>query len=580
MAAVLAAMAALAGCSPGSSTPSAGGGVGLPSLSSPGVYRPSPAPRRGGTITVGTWQFPSSFSPYFSPQSAATSVEGALFDGLLATDPAQRWYADLAKDVPTVENGGVRQVGAGMDVTYRLRPGLRWSDGQPLTADDVLFTFRTITGPAAAAGFSQDGYDRISAVETRGESEVLLHFRSLYPAYRGLFPAILPRHRLGDVSTSILAQDGYWRKPDVVSGPFTLSQAGDDLLTLARNDQYVQARQGMAFLGHPAYADRIVFRAFPTRQALLAAVKAGDVQVASDLSERELPTIARLTGVRVALAASLQYEQVSFNQGPVDPSVGGAPPWASDPAVLQALDLALDRPALEAGPLHNRAPLTGSPISPLLGWAYASDVGTPGYDLEAAKRVLDADGWVAGPDGIRAKAGRRLSFALTSTEDQLQRINEEEILTAGWRRLGADVTIQNYSSQEIFADFTHDGVLARGLYQAAIWAWITPPDPDTEFGTLHSSRIPMAGASSDQNYSRCRSAAVDEALSQGRATVDEAQRASAYRAFQRAYAQVRCEMPLYRRLAIGVTSPRLRNFVLNPGLAGSSWNLADWWLAG
>jgi peptide/nickel transport system substrate-binding protein len=572
-------LAGLAACSPGAAAPSPGGPVGLPSLASPSTYRPAAAPHRGGSITVGTWQFPTAFSPYFSPQAAATPIQNAILDGLLGTDPTQQWYGDLAADVPTVENGGVRPVGAGMDVTYQLRQGLLWSDGQPLTSDDVLFTFQTITGPAAAAGFGQDGYERISSVEPRGERALVVHFRSIYPAYRGLFPAVLPRHRLGQVNASQLSQDGYWRKPDVVSGPFTLAQVGDDRLTLARNAQYGQGRQGMAFLGHPAYADRVVFKAYPTRQALLAAVKAGDVQVAGDLSERELPTIARLTDVRVALASALQYEQVSFNQGTVDPSVGGTPPWSGDPAVLQALDLALDRPGLEAGPLHDRSPLTGSPVSPLLGWAYASDVATPSYDLAAAKELLDADGWMVGADGVRTKNGRRLAFMLTSTEDQLLRMNEEEIMAAGWRKLGAAVSTQNYSSQEIFADFVHGGVLARGLYQAAIWAWITPPDPDTEFDTLNSSRMPAAGAMSNQNYSRCRSGAVDQALSQGRATLDEAQRGSAYRAFQHAYAQARCEMPLYRRLAIGVTSPRLRNFVLNPGLGGSTWNLADWWLA-
>jgi peptide/nickel transport system substrate-binding protein len=193
--------------------------------------------------------------------------------------------------------------------------------------------------------------------------------------------------------------------------------------------------------------------------------------------------------------------------------------------------------------------------------------------------MLDADGWGVGADGIRTKNGRRLAFGLTSTQDQLLRTNEEEILAIGWRKLGADVSAQNYSSQQLFADFAHNGVLARGLYQAAIWAWITPPDPDSEFDTLHSSRMPAAGSSSGQNYSRCRNSGVDQALTDGRGTLDQAQRGSAYRSFQRAYAQARCEMPLYRRLAIGVTSPRLRNFALNPGPGGSTWNLADWWLA-
>jgi peptide/nickel transport system substrate-binding protein len=567
----------LGGCSFGAAQPALEP-PGLPALSAPAAYQAKPPAHPGGSITIGAQQFPNAFSPYFAPQAASLQVQAAIFDGLLTTDNRLQWYGDLARQVPGVENGGVRQVGAGMDVTYDLRPGLRWSDGQPLTPDDVVFTFQTITGPAAAAGFGQEGYDRISGVERSGETGLVVHFRSLYPAYRSLFPAILPRHRLGQVPAKNLAADGYWRKPDVVSGPFTVREAAPYQITLDRNGDYAQGRSGMRFGGHAAYAERVVFRAYPTRQALLAAVKAGDVQAASDLSERELSTIARLTGVRVTLAAALQYEQVSFNQAPVDPNVGGTPPWVGEPAVLEALDLGLDRPSLEKGPLHARSPLTESPVSPLVGWAYASDLGPPRYDLDQARRVLDAAGWKPGADGTRVKNGRRLAFALTTTDDQLLRAGEEEIVAEGWRKLGANVAVQNYPSQQLFAGFEQDGVLARGLYQAAIWAWIMPADPDSQFSTLHSSRTPGAGQPSSQNYSRCHDRAVDQALALGRATLDESQRGAAYRTFQHAYAQARCEVPLYRRLAIGVVSPRLHNFVLNAGPPGSTWNLVDWWL--
>lgn len=572
------AIVVLAACSVGSQPPSTGTMV-LPAVAPPPPYQPEAAPRPGGTITIGAWQFPSSFSPYFAAQAAANQVQQALFSPLLASDPSLEWFGDLAREVPNLENGGVKQTGAGMDVTYALRAGLRWSDGQPITPEDVVFTFRTITGPAAAAGFAQDGYDRISGVEKTGDNGVVVHFRSLYPAYRDLFPAILPRHRLEGVPARVLASDGYWRKPDVVSGPFALSEVTGGRLVLSRNGSYAEGRSGMRFLGHAAYADRIVLNGYPTRQALLAAAKAGDIQVASDLSERELATIARLTGVRVNLVPSLQYEQVSFNHGDTNLATGLRPPWIGDPVVLEALDLALDRPGLQHGPLNDRPPLTASPVSPLLAWA-AAGLDPPRYDLDEARRLLDHDGWAPGPDGIRIKAGRRLAFTLSTTAEMALRADEEDVLVAGWRRLGAEVTIQNYPSTQLFAGFDQGGVLARGGYDAAIWAWIMPSDPDSEFGTLHSSRMPAPGRNGSQNYSRCHDGAVDQALDQGRATLDQVQRGAAYRAFQAAYVTARCEMPLYRRLAVGVVSPGLRNFALNPGPGGSTWNLADWWVGG
>ena len=303
------------------------------------------------------------------------------------------------------------------------------------------------------------------------------------------------------------------------------------------------------------------------------------MQAASDLSERELSTVARLTGVRVTLASALQYEQVSFNQAAVDPSVGGPPPWAGDPAVLQALDLALDRPGLEGGPLHNRSPLAGSPVSPLLGWAYASDVGATPYNLEQARRVLDADGWSLGADGIRTKNGRRLAFALTSTQDQLLRTNEEEILAAGWRKLGIDVSAQNYSSQQLFADFAHGRrALARPL-------------PGGDLGLDHSAgsgqRVRHAALLPDAcgrpllgpelfPLPRRR---VDQSLSAGSG---DAGRGAARRRLPRLPARLRrralraAALPPAgdrRHLARGCTTSSS-----TPGPAGSSWNMADWWL--
>src|SRR5215475_1498882 len=166
----LAAVLALAGCSApqlrGANTSTPLPARGLPAVILPGPYQPHAAPRSGGTISVGSWQFPSRFSPYFGGQAAATPIEQAIFNGLLASAPNLDPSGDLAQAVPTVENGGVRQVGNGMDVTYQLRTGLAWSDGQPITADDVIFTFQAINPPAGGAvGPGREGYDLISSIE-------------------------------------------------------------------------------------------------------------------------------------------------------------------------------------------------------------------------------------------------------------------------------------------------------------------------------------------------------------------------------------------------------------------------------
>src|SRR5215831_1297671 len=573
---------ALAGCSvsqlPGGTTSTQSQSRGLPSVTSPGPYQPRAAPRPGGTIRIGSWQFPSRFSPYFGGQAAATPIEQAVFDGLLASAPNLDTFGDLAEAVPTVENGGVRQVGKGMDVTYQLRAGLAWSDGQPITPDDVIFTFAAITAPDRALGTGREGYDLISSVERTGANGVVLHFRSVFPAFRNLFTAILPKHRLQGLTPAQLVADPYWSRPDVVSGAFLVQEVASDHVTLRRNPHYADGRSGMAFLGHPAYADQVVFRALPSRQAVLGALKAGDVQADIDLTERELTTVARLNGVAVTLAPALAYEQVSLNQASPNPATGTSPPWIGDAPLREALDLGMDRPGIVRR-LGGGLPPTATPVAPLIAWAYDASVAAPAYDLDRARRMLDQDGWLSGPDGVRVKNGRKLAFTLTAASGQQLRAIEQDMLVAGWQKLGADVTIDVQPVARLFASFEQGGVLARGAYEAALWSWIMPPDPDSEYGILHSSATPTSGRPSSENYSRCHDQAVDQSLDHGRATLDQSKRAAAYRAFQVAYASARCELPLYRRLDVGAVSPALRNFALNPSPAGNTWNLADWWLA-
>jgi len=569
----LALLLALSACSlPGSGQ---GGEARLPQVTLPGPYHSQRPARPGGTIAVGTDALPDRLGPYLGASAGAVAVQQAIFSALVSTDPQLGWYGDLAQEVPTLQNGGVRLSGTGMDVTYELRPGLRWSDGQPVTPGDVVFTLQAIR---ELPGVAQEGYDLITGIDPDGDRGLVVHFRSVYAAYLELFPVVLPAHRLGKMPAGDLVADRYWTRPDVVSGPFQVTSMSATRIVLARNPHYPDGRQGMPFLAHRAYADRLIFEGFPSRQAVLAEMEAGDIQVGLDLTERELPTIARMQDQRVVLTPSLAYEQVSLNQLAPNPGTGRRPPWIGDPAVAEALDLAIDRPALRQGPGDGRSPLTAGPISPLLTWAYDPGLSPPSYDLARARRILDADGWKPGPGGVRTKGGRPLAFTLTGPAGEPVRADEEDILVRSWRRLGADVQVSDAPPQLLFASYQQGGLLARGSYEAAIWSWIPPVDPDVWYTIFTSAQAPDSSNPQGQNFSRCHDPAIDQALTSARSTLDPGLRAGAYRAFQRAYVRDRCELPLLQHLDIGITSPRLHNFVPNASPAGNTWNVDDWWL--
>lgn len=567
--ALAAALALAAACTPaGPSNPPAST---LPGVSRPQVYEPEPVRHSGGTAVVGDWTFPSSLAPPVPGGPAQTALENVLFAGLLGVHPDLTWFPDLVAELPAPP-------GADGVLRYRLRSGLDWSDGVPITADDVIYTWQLISGPGNPMASSKAGYDAISAIDRVSDLEVAIHFSRPYPSYQLLFGFLLPKHRLGGTDLSKLVSDPYWARPDVVSGPFQVAElAAGDHITFTPNPHYADGR-GSA--GHRAYLDRLLFRAYATKQALLAGMKAGEVDAPLGLAEHDLDAVAEMSGLQVKLTPVLQYEQLTFNQASPNPVTGAAPPWAGDPQLLYALDVALDRPSLLEGLLRGRAPEAVTPLTPLLPAQADPSLRVPDFDLKKAASILDAEGWTRGADGVRVRNGRRLAFVLTTTDGNQLRAHEEEIIVAAWRRAGADVQISNVASDALFASLSLGGVLASGRYQAAIWSWILPPDPDAEYAIFHSSQVPSSAGGSGSNYSRCSNPAIDADLAAGRAGYDPAQRAAAYRDFQRHYASSRCELPLYQHLDVTAISHRLHNHRANPTTAGDLWNLADWWVAG
>src|SRR2546427_12466180 len=117
-----------------------------------------------------------------------------LYAGLVRLDPNLQPVPDLVERVPTLENGDVKwtRTAGTVDVTYRLRAGLRWSDGEPLTPYDVAFTWGLIVNPKVQGVLSPDGYRAISRIDIRDQQRFTLHLDRVYPTYLNLLSAELP----------------------------------------------------------------------------------------------------------------------------------------------------------------------------------------------------------------------------------------------------------------------------------------------------------------------------------------------------------------------------------------------------
>jgi len=569
----LALLPLISGCS---SLPSVQG-ISLGTASPPASqYHPEPARHEGGTLVVGDWESPTNFSPLFNEEVPAAQIDALLYGGLVQLDANLEPIADLAQRVPTLQNGDVswNRAAGTMDVTYRLRPGLRWSDGQPLTADDVAFTWRLIVNPQVQGVLSPEGYTAISRIDIHDPQRFTLHFDRVYPKYLDLFPAILPQRRLGAIAPEQLAGDPFWTRPDVVSGPFKISEmVPDDHITLVRNDAWSQGRSGRR-----PHLDSIVYKLYPESGQLLDAARAGQVSLALEVPDDQLGTLADTGSTTLQRRSQLAYEQVTFNQADPNPLTGQAPPWKDDPALLQALRMAIDRPGIVKKFFHDRARLAETPIPSALTPFHDPGISLD-YDLGAATRLLDADGWAVGPDGIRSKQGRRLSFHLVTALGSPLRSAIRDELIAQWRKLGAEVSATEAHPSELFSGYAQGGLLERGQFEAGLWTWSIGPDPDGVYPLEDSSQIPTdQNQGRGSNFGRFNNPDLDRNLDRGRSSLVTVERARSYAAFERAYARLGFELPLFERVLVVLASPHLHNLMLNPAPDTTLWNAADWWV--
>jgi peptide/nickel transport system substrate-binding protein len=553
-------------CMPGRPAPAAPGATG-------GGYRASAPARPGGTVVLADYEYPESLDPLTAATDLELRLGLLLFAPLWGFDPQLRPYADLAGAVPALDNGGVRVAADGRTTTVdvRLVPGLRWSDGQPITADDVIFTWRAMADPATPAARPL-GFDRIRSMERRSDTEVVWTLDGVDPAYlqlgAGLY--VMPAHRLQGAPRGDWGRDAYFRLPDVVSGPFAISETDGRSIVLTANPQYADGRAapgayaGAAPFTHGPYLQRVVFQALAGRAGVVRAMVAGGADVGFHLLPDDLVDLRAAAGSAPVITTGLRDELLSPNHA-VNSATGVAPPWVGDHRVLEALTAAVDRTALVRDVLAGE----GRPARGLFPRALAGFAGEPvvahGPDVAAARRLLDRAGWAPGGDGVRARGGRRLEFTLlgicgrTGIDRELDRVRRQ------WLPLGAAVTTGCQDRDTFLRQ------AARGGFDMTAYSNRWAPDPGAWADAGVTGRT--------GNWSRCQDPPLDAAFARGGSTMDAASRRAAYRDAEREWLRYGCTIPLFEWPEIRQVSGRLRNFAPAPGPSGDTWNAADWWAA-
>ncbi|MER6999360.1 ABC transporter substrate-binding protein [Streptomyces sp. NPDC000410] len=440
------------------------------------------------SAVVGIAYEPDSLSPLLGYGKDGNSK---IFDGLLTFDGAMKLRPALAAALPEVSADG-------LTYTYKLRKGVTFSDGQPFSAEDVVFTYRTILDKKTNNP-SKTELDAVKAVEAKGDDTVVFTLKYPYAPFaeRTVLP-IAPQH--------IAA------KQDVNTGPFTTAPVGTGPYILTNWSR----GEKLSFKANPHYWGG----APKVKKFTMAIIKDDDVRAtrlrSGDLDGAILPPnlasgFRSDTSKKTYEAMSFDYRTVTL---PTHNKVSG------DTAVRRALDIAVDRQTMVDKILEGAGKPAYGPVPTGSEWFTK---GTErGHDLAAAKKILDAAGWKPGKDGIREKNGVRATFPLWYLSGDKLRQDHALAYASDAKKAGIDIRTQAGTWEVIEPRMKTDAVLAGGG---------APGDPDFDQYTLLNSALAGDGFNNMAWYA---DPAVDKALDAGRRTNDKTARKAAYDTVQRA----------------------------------------------
>ena len=550
---------------------------------------------KGGQLVYSDWQPVQDLNVLSS--TAATTQEvasGPIWASLWVFDPANNAIPDMVTEVPSAANGDVKKIDAThMDVTIKLKSGLKWSDGQPITTKDLHFTIDAICNPDTGAA-SQTGYDHIATITDTSDTVEVWHFGpdptgkrcggGMLPTDSGIYAPLLllafspvPQHVLVNVKAADWATADYFVKlPTATSGPymvqnFTPGPAAQ--VVMVPNPHYADGRSGAPFFAHAPYLDKLIYKIYGDKPAQIAGLKSGDTTLGLDLIANDLPALTGISGYTTENATGLLNEFLALN---LSTNNGTPTVFMNDKPLRQAVDLAIDKNAINTSLVHNIGKPMNGPFVTALSPYFDTTIPTFVRDVAKANSLLDADGWTKAADGTRSKNGRKLAWVISTTSGNSQRAAEEEQVIKNWSDIGATVTTKNWPAGQFFNDFKGGGILATGKYDMGLYANNWSPDPDSWCGIVYSSQVPSAANSSGQNWTRANDPALDDACKAGANEVDIAKRVTIYKTVQTEWRDYEPTISLYERPDVFSHATNFGNFAPAVNSCLATCNAADW----
>ncbi|MDO4288145.1 MAG: ABC transporter substrate-binding protein [Eubacterium sp.] len=471
-----------------------------------------------------------------NPVLSTTYEDDFLFRGLMRQDKNCTPQKDIAKEVEISADK--------LTYIFTLRDDVKFHDDEGLTADDVVFTIKSIMDPAVNSGRATE-FQEVASVEKLEDYKVKITLKQE-------FPPLLDKLTVGIVPEHILAgQDinaAEFNHNPVGTGPYKfVSWTTGESLTMTRFEDYY---------GKAPQIENVIFKFLPDYNTRAMQLESGEVDF-TFLEPSQVEKIENGENTRVYKCSTADYRCMNYNFAVTD--------LFEDVRVRQALNYATNREDIVKSIAHGYG---YAAYSPLQANKYVNeDVEKYDYDVSKAEALFAEAGWIKNAEGILEKDGRVFAFTLTAPISDEVRVNIANALASEWKKIGALVKVDalDWNAIDIFK------------CEAFVLGFGSPFDADTD---TYPMFVSTQNAAPGQNYGSYNNAAVDAALQAGRVGTSDAERAKQYAAFQQAFAEdppydMICYLQaLYgaNKRVSGVSEER----VLGHHGAGIFWNIEDW----
>lgn len=520
----------------------------------------SVAPADPSTLRIATSGFVDSFNPFTSIYLTPTNSLRYIYENLVQYSQEDGSPTEGLAESWESEEGGSKWV-------YTIREGMKWSDDEPITSEDVKWTYEQMMTNEVMGTANGSLVANFESVEAPDDHTFVINLKQPQAAVPGTEIPVVPEH----IWSKIDDPGKFANDKDVVgSGPFILkSYSANQTIVLEANPNFWRGKPEL---------DRIQYVYYTDPDASIQALRAGEIDLISGLSPTQYRALENQDGITLNSGIGRRYSALSLNPGFKTRSgepYGNGNPALHDVAVRQAIRLAIDTDALIKNVMEEQAtPATSFIPASYEKWMLPEDDPVlVDFDPEAAKKKLDEAGWTLGSDGVREKDGKKLSLRLqidgsSSTEQALS-----EYIKPWLGDVGIDVNVVSTDSDTLSTEAN------AANYDMYFSGWSLLPDPDYQLGINTCGQLPTkpdgSGGTSQDGYCNPE---FDKLYAQQQVELDEAKRIELVHEMQAMNYEDSVSVVLYYPNQLeAYRSDRFEGFSKMPTENGTIANQAGYW---